>query len=92
MSSDGTANEYHIVFARSARKELESLPQNMASRVLQRIESLASNPRPAGAIKLVGSESLWRIRIGDYRVVYQIDDNQLLVDVVVIRHRRDAYQ
>jgi mRNA interferase RelE/StbE len=85
-------DEYQILFARSAAKELENLPERLGERVLRRIERLATVPRPSGCRKLTGSDKLWRIRVGDYRVVYAIDDEQRLVDVIAIRHRRDAYR
>ena len=87
-----SGDEYHIVFARSARKELEALPRSLNSRVVRRIEALAVTPRPPGSRKLVGSENLWRIRIGDYRVIYGIYDEGRLLDVVAVRHRSDAYR
>jgi len=83
--------DYEVVFARSARKELESLDRTLAIRILSRIEKLVVNPRPAGAHKLRGSRTLWRLRIGDYRVVYAVHDDHRLVDIVAIRHRREAY-
>jgi mRNA interferase RelE/StbE len=92
MASGGVSGDYTIVFARSARKELEDLPHALAARVLLRIENLSQSPRPRGTRKLMGSESLWRIRIGDYRVLYAIDDSARLVDIIAIRHRRDAYR
>jgi len=84
--------EYAIVFARSARKELQALDPTIARRVLRRIEALAAAPRPSGCKKLEGSDNLWRIRIGDWRVIYAIDDGKRLVDVSAVRHRRDAYR
>jgi len=84
--------EYAIVFARSARKELQALDPTIARRVLRRIESLAMAPRPPGCKKLKGSDNLWRIRIGDWRVIYSIDDGKRLVDISAVRHRRDAYR
>ena len=84
--------DYFISFARSARKELERLPGDVADRVLGKVETLAGNPRPAGVIKLHGQKTLWRLRIGDYRVVYSIDDFSKMIDVSVIRHRRDVYR
>ena len=84
--------EYAIVFARSARKELQALDPTIARRVLRRIESLAIAPRPPGCRKLEGSDNLWRIRIGDWRVIYSIDDGKRLVDISAVRHRRDAYR
>lgn len=85
-------DEYDIVFARSARKELEVLPLRIQARVLRGIEALGAQPRPPGSRKLVGSSNLWRLRIGDYRVVYAVDDTRRVVDVNAIRHRKDAYQ
>ncbi|MGQ0635814.1 MAG: type II toxin-antitoxin system RelE family toxin [Planctomycetaceae bacterium] len=84
--------DYTIVFARSARRELEDLPTRLAARILARIESLTMAPRPPGCVKLTGRDNLWRIRVGDYRIIYSIDDVQRLVEVMVIRHRRDAYR
>jgi len=83
--------DYSIVFARSARKELEALPEAIALRILARTESLAKDPRPRGCLKLSGSDNLWRIRVGDYRVLFSIDDPDLLIDVIAVRNRRDAY-
>jgi len=83
---------YEVTFARSARKELERLARSLQSRVFRRIELLGSNPRPAGCRKLEGAEDLWRIRIGDYRVIYSIDDPRGVVDVNAVRHRSDAYR
>jgi mRNA interferase RelE/StbE len=84
--------DYSISFARSARKELEHLPGDVVERILAKIEMLAENPRPVGVIKLHGQKNLWRMRVGDYRVVYSIDDFSKAVDVSVIRHRRDVYR
>lgn len=85
-------DDYTINFARSAREELEDLPESVALRVLGRIEALAREPRPRGCCKLAGSESLWRIRVGDFRELYAIDDPDRLIDVVAVRHRKDAYR
>ena len=84
--------DHSISFARSARKELEHLSDDVAERILAKIVSLAGNPRPAGAIKLHGQKNLWRMRVGDYRVIYSIDDVSKAVDISVIRHRRDVYR
>lgn len=83
---------YRVTFARSARKELQSLDRQVASRVLDRIRALAEEPRPAGCRKLKGAEELWRIRIGDYRVLYSVNDPESWVDVIAVRHRSDAYR
>jgi len=81
-----------ISFARSARKELERLNRPLRERVFRRIERLGTNPRPAGCKKLEGADDLWRIRIGDYRVIYSVDDGRRIVDVNAVRHRSDAYR
>ncbi len=85
-------SDYEIVFARSARKELENLDKPLQVRILSKIEELARHPRPSGCAKLVGGNRLWRIRTGDYRVVYDINDSDHQIDVVVIRHRKDVYR
>jgi mRNA interferase RelE/StbE len=84
--------EYAITFARSARRELEVLNASIVRRVISRINGLSQDPRPSGSRKLQGEANLWRIRIGDYRVVYTVDDRQRTVDIVRIRHRREAYR
>jgi len=83
---------YTVTFARSARKELESISKTISLRILKKIESLPTNPRPSGCKKLTGQNSLWRIRIGDYRVVYSIDDTKRLIDITIIRHRSAVYK
>lgn len=84
--------EYAIGFARSARKQLQVLDRALALRIVGRIESLAVTPRPMGCVKLEGGAGLWRIRVGDYRVIYEIDDDHRRIDVSAVRHRRDAYR
>ena len=84
--------DYTLTFARSARKELEIIPASFSERILDRIESLQTNPRPGGVVKLHGGKNLWRIRVGDYRVVYSINDADKIVDISIVRHRRDVYR
>jgi mRNA interferase RelE/StbE len=83
--------DYRVVLSRSARKELEGLPEKIADRIVRQLEVLSGLPRPAGCLKLKGA-SQWRIRIGDYRVIYEIDDSARLIDIGCIRHRKDAYR
>ena len=85
-------DSYAITFARPARKELQALQHDLAGRILAMIEELGREPRPAGCRKLRNSGDLWRIRIGDYRVVYRVDDRERTVDVVIVRHRSDVYR
>lgn len=84
--------KYSVTFARSARKELESLPPAIVRRIFPKIESLATNPRPSGCKKLKGSTDLWRIRVGEYRVIYSIFDTVVRVEIIAVRHRSDAYE
>jgi mRNA interferase RelE/StbE len=83
---------YSVTFARSVRKELQSLPIAVAARILKKVEALGINPRPVGSKKLIGAKDFWRLRVGDYRVVYKIDDEKGGVDVSVVRHRSEAYR
>ena len=84
--------DYAVVFARSARKELQNLDPQIARRIIAQIEALVTDPRPSGVVKLEGAADLWRIRVGQWRVVYRISDRERLVDVVAVRHRSDAYR
>jgi mRNA interferase RelE/StbE len=83
---------YDVVLTSSASKELKKLSSQLVARVLPHLESLASNPRPPGCKKLQGGDREWRIRVGNYRVVYTIDDARLLVEVTRIRHRSEVYE
>jgi mRNA interferase RelE/StbE len=76
--------------AASAEKELKRLSGQLNARIVPRLEGLASNPRPPGCKKLKGGDKEWRIRVGDYRVVYTIDDATLLVVVTRVRHRSEV--
>jgi mRNA interferase RelE/StbE len=84
--------EYTIEFAASADKALQKLAIGVQRRIVTAIEKLATNPRPRGAVKLAGDESAWRIRVGDYRVVYDIFDQQLRILVIRVGHRKDIYR
>jgi mRNA interferase RelE/StbE len=81
---------YEVLILRRAQKELANLPKADYERVRDAVAALAENPRPAGCKKLVGREG-WRIRSGDYRAIYEIDDVQQKVTVLHIGHRRDVY-
>ena len=83
---------YTVEFRRSADKDFRRLGPVTQRRVLQATENLANNPRPAGCRKLQGSENAFRIRVGDYRVVYTVDDTVLIVAIERVRHRRDVYR
>ena len=82
---------YKVLIKPSAAKELEALPQKDRRRIATTIQHLASEPRPAGTEKLSGQEK-YRLRQGNYRVLYSVDDAQLAVAIVKIGHRRDVYR
>lgn len=84
--------DYAVEIKPSARKELEALPDNMLTRVVQRLQSLQRNPKPAGVKKLKGYKDQWRIRVGDWRVLYIIDDAARLVSITRVAHRREVYR
>jgi mRNA interferase RelE/StbE len=84
--------KYYVAVASSAEKELKKLSGQLIARIVARLESLASNPRPPGCKKLRGGDGEWRIRVGDWRVVYTIDDAELQVEVTRIRHRSEVYE
>jgi mRNA interferase RelE/StbE len=83
---------FRIDFTKDAAEQLEALPKKIARQVLRRIEALAADPRPVQATRLTEHDHLYRIRSGDYRVLYQIHEGTLLVLVVKIAHRRDVYR
>ncbi len=83
---------YKLVFKPSVEKDLPALPKATRLRALVRIESLSENPFPPDFIKLSGAEKLYRIRIGDYRVAYEVDPKARLITVHYFRHRREVYR
>ena len=85
-------NGYRVELARPAEKELDRLPGSIVQRVIEAVRALRNNPRPRGAVKLRGEEGAYRIRVGRYRVIYEVDDEHRLVLVSHVRHRKDAYQ
>jgi len=83
---------YRIELKPSAARELAALEQKDRVRVAKKISALAANPRPPRAEKLTGADDVWRVRVGDYRIVYALHDAVLLVLVVRVGHRRDVYR
>jgi mRNA interferase RelE/StbE len=82
---------HRIIFKPAAQRQLAKLPRNVGERIARAIDALSDQPRPSGCKKLAGPDDLWRIRVGDYRIVYQIDDDRLVVLVTTIGHRREVY-
>ncbi|RCJ40923.1 addiction module toxin RelE [Nostoc minutum NIES-26] len=83
---------YQVEIAPAAVRQIKKLTPDIQQQVVQRLEELALEPRPDGVVKLSGSNSLYRVRLGAYRIIYQIQDNLLLVTVVKVGHRRDVYR
>jgi mRNA interferase RelE/StbE len=82
---------YRVFITPSADRVIAKLPQDVRRRVADRIAALAENPRPPGSVKLTG-EDTYRIRVGDYRILYSIHDDQLIVMVIDVGHRGDVYR
>jgi len=85
-------NKYSVVVSLGAEKDLDRISLNYRNRILKKLISLQDNPRPPGVKKLKGIENRWRIRVGDYRVVYEIVDDRLVVLIVQVAHRREIYE
>jgi mRNA interferase RelE/StbE len=84
---------YEVIVPKSVQKEIDALlDEDLRDRIEEDIEALAENPRPNGVVKMKGHNSRYRIRIGNYRVVYDINDGKLLVLVLQCRHRREVYR
>ena len=83
---------YEVVFKPSAERQLLKLEKQLQKRITGKLIQLQANPRSAGAIKLSGSARTWRVRVGDYRIVYEIDDSAAILFVTIIAHRREVYR
>ena len=82
---------YEVIVPKSVRKELDRLPDEIANRIFERLVELETNPRPSDVKKLKGRDA-WRIRVGDYRVIYEIQDRVLQIIVITVGHRREIYR
>lgn len=83
---------YKIEWKNSAYKELQKLPRPLIPKIIAAVSDLSSDPYPQGVKKLIGSEHSYRIRVGDYRIVYEIIENKLIIEIVRVRHRKDVYR
>ena len=84
--------KYAVHFKPSVDRQLQRLPVSTQKRIVGEVAALGENPRPAGVAKLAGTDTLWRIRVGDYRVIYEIHDTRLIVLVLRVAHRKDVYR
>lgn len=87
----GPAAKYGLAFRPAALRALRKLDRHVAERIKAATEALRENPRPPGSKMLAGSHGLWRIRVGDYRIVYTIDDERHVIRIAAAGHRRDVY-
>ncbi len=87
-----TDDRYTIIVARGAERDLDRLDPPVLNRVAPIIDALSQVPRPHGSRKLVNQSNLWRVRVGDWRVLYEIDDDARTVRVIAVRHRSRAYE
>lgn len=83
---------YEVQLERAAERDLRRLSAEDFTRIIAHMKALGGNPRPLGCRKITGSRNDWRIRVGDYRIIYEINDNAMLVRVLRVRHRRDVYR
>ncbi|MBI4289436.1 MAG: type II toxin-antitoxin system RelE/ParE family toxin [Chloroflexi bacterium] len=82
---------YDVLIESAAERDLKRLPADVFQRLIPHIKALADNPRPSGCRKITDSKGDWRIRVGDYRVIYEIDDPAKAVRIMHARHRKEAY-
>ncbi len=85
-------SDYRVSFKSSAAKELRKLPLEIQRRIINAIERLSENPRLSGVVKLKGDDNLYRFRVGEYRIVYDISDSDKKLTITRIRHRKDVYR
>ena len=83
---------YQIEWKASALRELKRLDRQVVPRIVAAVESLTTQPLPVGVSKLQGTQRTYRIRVGNYRVIYELYESRLVVEVVRVRHRKDAYR
>ncbi len=83
--------KFELVFKESVSKDLKEIPKQDVYRILEKIDALRDEPRPQGSVKLSGKE-YYRVRQGNYRIIYEIQDSQLVVIVIKVRHRREVYR
>ena len=83
---------YEVFLERRAERDLKRLPAGIFNRLIPHIKALSENPKPSGCRKITGSKNDWRIRIGDYRIIYEIDEGEGAVRVMRVRHRREVYR
>lgn len=83
---------YLVLINKSAKKTLDKIPANYQNNIAQHIEELSTDPHPQGSIKMKGSNNTYRLRVGVYRIIYDVFDTELIIKVITIDHRKDVYK
>lgn len=83
---------YEVELSKKVSKEILALPKDVAKRIMSSAMELSDNPRPQGSTKTKGTENEYRIRVGDYRIIYEVDDSKKLVSLISCKHRKDIYR
>jgi mRNA interferase RelE/StbE len=86
------SSQYEVIINRKALKQIQELPLQFRKRVTVAIDNLAINPKHPNCKKLQGFDHTWRVRVGDYRIIYEIYDNKVQIIVIKVKHRRDVYR
>jgi mRNA interferase RelE/StbE len=84
--------QYELLIERNAEKDLKKLKISLFTKITTKIKDLADNPHPQGSRKITGSQNDWRLRIGNYRVLYEIDNKTKTIKIMRVKHRREAYR
>ncbi|HEY9782010.1 MAG TPA: type II toxin-antitoxin system RelE/ParE family toxin [Leptolyngbyaceae cyanobacterium] len=83
---------YEVEITPAAKRQIKKLTKSIQQLIVERLEELVDNPRPPGIVKMEGEENLYRVRVGDYRIIYEIQDSVLLIVVVKVGHRGNVYR
>lgn len=83
---------YRLMIKPAAEKDIDRLPRSLQRRILNRLARIEADPRESGSIKLAGTAATYRVRVGDWRIVYEIDDVQHVIFVTIVAHRREVYR
>lgn len=83
---------YSVIIPKAVQKQIAALPNDIQERIVEKLQILPEDPRPAGVVKLKGSDNEYRIRVGDYRIRYGVDDTNLVIELSQCKHRRDVYR
>jgi mRNA interferase RelE/StbE len=86
-----TPEPYSVSLSLRAKRETRRLDRQVLARIAKAIDSLVANPRPSGCLKVKNKEKLWRIRVGDWRIGYEIDDAARTLTIITVGHRREFY-